>query len=148
MSGRLPWDGYFLSIAKVVATRSTCLRLPQGCGAVLVKDRRVLSMGYAGSIPGLPHCTDPGVGCLKGPDGGCLRTIHAEQNAVIQAAAHGVSIRGATLYTTLSPCLVCFKLMAGAHVERIVYAEEYRITEPQVTLAREARIAWEHYKET
>jgi dCMP deaminase len=121
---RPSWDEYFLRIAAVVATRSTCNRKQVGC--VLVRDKVVLSTGYGGSIRGQPHCTD--VGCITGPDGtGCVRTVHAETNAVAQAAQNGVSTRGATAYVTLSPCANCFKLLANAGIVRIVYSEQYRV---------------------
>lgn len=125
------WDRYFIEIAKVVATRSTCERKQVGC--VLVKDRRILSTGYGGSIRGQPHCTD--VGCDKGPDGGCQRTVHSEMNAIAQAASNGVSTEGATAYVTLSPCSWCFKSLVNAGIKRIVFAEEYRI-KPDYELAK------------
>lgn len=136
-------DTYFLNIASVVATRSTCLRVPQGVGSVLVRDKHILATGYAGSIRGAPHCTE--VGCfINEKTGGCERTTHSEQNCVIQAAQHGVSVEGATLYCTMSPCLVCFKICANAGVRRIVYLTEYRIVEPQKTWAAECGIEWLH----
>ncbi len=122
---RVSWDTYFLNIARVVATRSTCLRVPDGVGCVLVApDKKILATGYAGSLRGQPHCTDAGVGCLIDPQTtGCIRTVHAEQNAIIQAAQ---PLAGATAYVTLSPCVPCFKMLAQAGVRRIVYAKEYR----------------------
>jgi dCMP deaminase len=121
---RPDWDAYFVEMAVHAATRSSCCR--KQVGAVLVRNHRVLSTGYAGSVRGQPHCLD--VGCDIGPDGGCQRTVHAEMNAVAQAAANGVSTEGATCYCTLLPCYVCFKLLANAGVVRIVYREPYRIT--------------------
>ena len=120
---RKSWDEYFLTIAHDVAERSTCNRKKVGC--VLVRDRAILSTGYGGSIRGQPHCID--VGCEIGPDGGCLRTVHAEVNSVAQAAKHGTQIDGATAYVTLSPCYNCFKMLVNAGVKTIVFDEEYRI---------------------
>ena len=116
--GRPSWDEYFLSIAREVATRSTCAR--RHVGSVLVKERRILTTGYNGSPPGQAHCTDPGVGCLL-EDGKCIRTLHAEQNAIAQAALHGVSTKGATLYGTCRPCHVCARMIVGSGIERIVF---------------------------
>lgn len=127
---RPSWDDYFLRIAREVATRSTCNR--KQVGAVLVCSKRILSTGYGGSIRGQPHCTE--AGCLPGPDGGCTRTVHAECNAIAQAARNGVSTEGSTAYVTLSPCAWCFKVLANAGVVRIVYDEEYRVP-PDAELA-------------
>jgi dCMP deaminase len=118
---RVDWDTYFMDIAKVVASRSTCDR--KHVGALLVRDRMILSTGYNGSIRGMPHCDEAG---HLMESGHCVATIHAEANAVLQAARNGVRIDGADLYTTASPCWPCFKLIANAGVERIVYGEFYR----------------------
>ena len=118
---RASWDEYFMSIAQVVATRSTCPR--KYVGAVLVGKRTILSTGYNGSIRGMPHCSD--VGHMM-EDNHCVATIHAEANAIIQAARNGVVIEGATTYVTASPCWNCFKQLANAGVSRIVYGEFYR----------------------
>lgn len=140
---RPDWDTYFLKIAKVVASRSTCLRIPDGVGAVLVRNTQVLTTGYAGSIRGADHCTD--VGCLiDEKTGGCTRTIHAEINAILQAAQHGVRIRRATLYTTMSPCWDCFKSILNGGVNRIVYKVEYRDVERQKEFARLSDIPFIH----
>jgi dCMP deaminase len=121
MSGRVSWDQYFMDIAKQVATRATCDR--KHVGAVIVRGRTILSTGYNGSIRGLPHCDD--VGHMM-ENGHCVATVHAEANAIIQAATNGVSIDGATIYTTASPCWPCFKLIANAGLVRIVFGEFYR----------------------
>jgi len=118
---RASWDDYFMNIARVVASRSTCER--KFVGAVIVRDRTILSTGYNGSIRGMPHCTD--VGHLM-DDGHCVATIHAEVNAIIQAAKNGVSINEASIYVTASPCWNCFKAIANAGMKRIVYGEFYR----------------------
>lgn len=118
---RASWDDYFMQIARVVATRATCDR--KHVGALLVRDRMILSTGYNGSIRGMPHCSE--VGHLL-ENGHCVATIHAEANAVLQAAKNGVGIDGADIYTTASPCWSCFKLIANAGIKRIVYGEFYR----------------------
>jgi len=118
---RASWDEYFMSIAQVVATRSTCPR--KFVGAVLVRNRTILSTGYNGSIRGMPHCSD--VGHMM-EDGHCVATIHAEANAIIQAARNGVMIEGGTIYVTASPCWHCFKQIANAGILRICYGEFYR----------------------
>ena len=118
---RAGWDPYFMQIAQVVASRATCDR--KLVGALLVRDRMILSTGYNGSIRGMPHCDE--VGHLM-ENGHCVATIHAEANAILQAAKNGVRIEGADIYTTASPCWPCFKLIANAGLRRIVYGEFYR----------------------
>ncbi len=112
-----------MGIAEIVATRSTCPR--KMVGAVIVRDKNILSTGYNGSISGLAHCTE--VGCMI-ENGHCVRTIHAEANAIIQAAKHGVNISGSTIYVTASPCWNCFKTIANSGIKRIVFREFYRDT--------------------
>src|SRR5450432_977078 len=121
MDDRVPWDQYFMNIAQVVASRSTCPR--KFVGAVIVRDRTILSTGYNGSIRGMPHCTDAG---HMMEDNHCVATIHAEANAIIQAAKNGVRIDGGTMYTTASPCWNCFKLIANSGLLRVCYGEFYR----------------------
>ncbi len=121
MSERLSWDEYFMGIARMVASRSTCPR--KSVGAVIVRRQTILSTGYNGSVRGLPHCTE--AGCLM-EDGHCVATIHAEANAIIQAARNGVIIDGAECYVTASPCWSCFKMLANAGIRRIVFGEFYR----------------------
>ena len=118
---RASWDEYFLAIAIQVATRATCDR--KHVGAVVVRDRTILSTGYNGSISGMPHCDEAG---HMMEDGHCVATIHAEVNAVLQAARNGVAINGACVYTTASPCWPCFKMLSNAGIRRIVYREFYR----------------------
>jgi dCMP deaminase len=118
---RLSWDRYFMNLAREAATRSTCPR--KAVGAIIVRDKAVLATGYNGSIRGLPHCTE--VGCLMDNDH-CVRTVHAEANALLQAARHGVRIEEADIYVTASPCWDCFKLIANAGIRRILYGEFYR----------------------
>jgi len=114
------WDDYFLRIAAVVASRSTCDR--NHVGAVIVRDNIILSTGYNGSIRKMPHCNVNGH-AMK--DGHCTNTVHAEANAILQAAYTGVSIKEGTLYTTSSPCWHCFKLIANAGIKRVVFESVY-----------------------
>ncbi|MBN1584755.1 cytidine/deoxycytidylate deaminase family protein [Candidatus Uhrbacteria bacterium] len=139
---RPSWDDYFMAIAKIVATRSTCDRLR--AGAVLVKNKRIISTGYNGAPPGLPHCDGPAGHLME--DGHCIRTVHAEENCVLQAAAMGgVSTVGSTLYSTYSPCYHCFKKLAVAGIKRIVAGKIYR--DPNITEAcREAGIEFAIYE--
>jgi len=120
-AARASWDEYFMAIAEKVASRSTCDR--KHVGAVVVKDRMILTTGYNGSVRGLPHCDD--VGHLM-EDGHCVRTTHAEANALVQAARNGIRVDGAGIYVTASPCFGCFKLIANAGLSRIVFGEFYR----------------------
>lgn len=119
--GRPSWDVYFLQMAHHAASRATCPRAQVGC--VLVRNRRILTTGYNGSPAGLPHCLE--VGCMI-IDGHCLRSIHAEQNAIIQAALHGVTTFGATCYATHYPCIHCAKILINAGIVRVVYNDEYK----------------------
>lgn len=118
---RASWDEYFMNIAREVATRSTCDR--KHVGAVIVRDRSILATGYNGSIRGLAHCDDEG---HLMEDGHCVRTVHAESNAIAQAARHGMRIEDASIYVTASPCWGCFRLIANAGINRIVFGEFYR----------------------
>jgi len=118
---RASWDEYFMNIAREVATRSTCDR--KFVGAVVVRDKIILATGYNGSIRGLPHCDEEG---HLMEDGHCVRTVHAEANAMVQAAKSGVRIEGAGIYVTASPCWGCFRLIANAGIVRIVFGEFYR----------------------
>jgi dCMP deaminase len=117
---RPSWDNYFLQLAAIAATRATCDRAHVGC--VLVKDKHVLTTGYNGAARALDDCTL--VGCLM-IDGHCRRTLHAEQNAIIQAALHGVSTAGATAYLTHQPCLTCTLMLINAGIVHVVYSGEY-----------------------
>lgn len=132
---RREWDDYFMTIAETVAEQSTCDRALVGC--VLVKDKRMLTTGFNGSPKKQPHCSD--VGHLM-VDGHCVRTIHAEMNAIIQAALHGVSTDGATCYVTHFPCIICSKLLVNAGIARIVYHYPYRIDENATKFILEAGI--------
>ncbi len=118
---RPSWNEYFMNIAQEVAKRSTCERAQ--VGAVIVREKRILTTGYNGSPRGLEHCTE--VGCLM-DNGHCIRTLHAEQNAIIQAALHGVITEGATIYVTHQPCFICAKTIINAGISEIVYDREYK----------------------
>ncbi len=125
---RPSWDSYFMQLAEVVSGRSTCLR--RQVGAVIVKDKQILSTGYNGSPSGLKHCAE--VGCLRqqlgipsGERTEICRAVHAEQNALIQAAKHGVALEGADIYTTVEPCVLCTKLLINAGIRRIIYQVPY-----------------------
>ena len=118
---RVSWENYFMNIAKEAATRSTCDR--KHVGAVIVRDRTILSTGYNGSIRGMPHCDD--VGHLM-ENGHCVATIHAETNAILQAAKNGVMVDSAEIFITASPCWPCFKMLANAGIKKIFYGEFYR----------------------
>lgn len=138
---RPTWDEYFMELARSVAKRSTCNR--RHVGAILVRDKRILTTGYNGSPPGQPHCID--VGCLM-LDGHCVRTMHAEQNAIVQAAIHGIDVRGATCYVTSAPCVHCSKILIAADVKRIVYADSYPEGIGQ-QMAREAGVILDQFEE-
>ncbi len=125
---RPSWDKYFMEITHLVARRSTCLR--RKVGAVLVKDKNILATGYNGAPSGVVHCLE--VGCLReklaivsGERHELCRGLHAEQNAIVQAAKHGTNINGATLYCTTMPCIICAKMLINAGITRIVYEEGY-----------------------
>jgi dCMP deaminase len=128
MEARPSYDEYFMEMAYVVAKRSTCLR--RKVGAILVKEKHILSTGYNGAPKGMRHCSE--TGCLRenmnipsGERHELCRGLHAEQNAIIQAAVFGVSIKGSVLYCTNTPCVVCVKMLINAGVTEIIYAGEY-----------------------
>lgn len=126
---RPSWDEYFMEIARVVATRATCDRGRSGC--VIVLDRHILTTGYVGSPPGIAHCDDVGheMAEVTNDDGSiskhCIRSTHAEQNAIIQAARTGVSLKGSTLYCKMTPCYTCAKLVITAGITRVVAEKDY-----------------------
>ena len=140
-AGKRPsWDSYFMQLAQVVAGRSTCLR--RQVGAVIVKNRQILSTGYNGSPSGLLHCDE--VGCLRqslgipsGERHEICRAVHAEQNALVQAAKYGVALEGADLYVTHQPCILCTKLMINVGIRRVLYTHSYP-DQFAVSMAREA----------
>jgi len=128
MSPRPSWDEYFMEVTRQVATRSTCLR--RHVGAVIVKDKRILCTGYNGAPAGFPHCSE--TGCLRrqldipsGERQEICRGLHAEQNAIIQGALHGVSVRDAQMYVTHQPCITCAKMIINAGIGRVVCFDHY-----------------------
>ncbi len=128
MTERPSIDEYFLEIATVVAKRSTCLR--NRVGAVIARDKRILSTGYNGAPRNMEHCLD--IGCIRqqnniesGTRHEKCRAVHAEQNAIIQAALHGVSTDGATIYCTHQPCILCAKMIINSNIKRVVYIQSY-----------------------
>ncbi len=141
--GKRPdWDEYFLDIADLVSRRSTCRR--RSVGALLVKEKRILATGYNGAPTGLRHCLE--VGCLReknnvpsGERHELCRGLHAEQNSIIRAALHGVSVRGATLYCTNHPCVICAKMIINAGVAKVVFREGYS-DQLSVDMLREAGV--------
>jgi dCMP deaminase len=132
---RPDWDSYFLKIAYAVSERSTCDRAFIGC--VLVLDKRILTTGFNGSPAGQAHCDDAGHLMV---DGHCVRTIHAETNAIIQAALHGVSTRGSTCYVTHFPCVNCAKVLINAGIIRLVYCVAYRMDQVALDFLSAAKI--------
>jgi dCMP deaminase len=135
---RQSWDQYFMNIARMVSTRSTCPR--KSVGAVIVRENGILATGYNGSMAGAPHCTD--VGCMM-ENGHCIATIHAEANAVIHAAKHGVNLNGGILYVTASPCWNCFKMIVNSGIKTICYGEFYR-DERTIEWAKKLNINLKH----
>lgn len=131
MSDRPSWDQYFMTITRQVAERSTCCRAK--VGAVIVRDKNILATGYNGAPAGMPHCLD--VGCLvyksTTPSGeieeNCFRTIHAEINAIAQAAKNGAQIRDGDIYITHTPCIHCFKVLINVGIRRIFYEKPYKL---------------------
>ena len=139
---RPSWDDYFMEIADVVATRSTCVR--RRVGAILVKDKRILATGYNGVPAGIKHCGE--AGCLRekleipsGERHELCRGLHAEQNAIIQCAVHGVNLQGAVLYSTTQPCVLCSKMLINAGIKTIVFRGAYP-DELSLSLLEEAGI--------
>ena len=144
MNRRPSWDEYFMDMAVLTAKRSTCLR--RQVGAVIVKDKHIIATGYNGAPRGVPHCDEKG-GCLRqqmnvpsGERHELCRALHAEQNAIIQAATLGQSIEGGTIYVTNQPCVICAKMIINAGIRRIVVKEGYP-DELAVEILREAGLS-------
>ncbi|MFI3271702.1 MAG: cytidine/deoxycytidylate deaminase family protein [Pseudomonadota bacterium] len=142
---RMPWQDYFMNITYLVAERSTCSR--RKVGAIAVKDKHILATGYNGSPAGVAHCLE--IGCLReklgvpsGQRHEICRGIHAEQNVIVQAAVHGVSLAGATIYCTTQPCFICAKMLINCAVQGIYFAEEYP-DELSTAMMQEAGIPFE-----
>lgn len=144
---RPSWDEYFIGMMSYVGSRGTCDRGRSGC--VIVRDKRVISTGYVGSPPGLPHCDDVGhdihtvINKDKTKSQHCIRTIHAEQNAIVQAARFGVSLEGATLYCKLMLCHVCAKLVVAAGIKRLVAQNDYHASARSKDILKKAGIKLE-----
>jgi dCMP deaminase len=142
---RPSWDDYFLGIAEAVAQRATCDRGRSGC--VIVKDKQILVTGYVGSPSGLPHCDEVGhlLKTVQHEDGRitqhCMRTVHAEQNAICQAAKQGISIRGATLYCRMTPCRTCAMLLINCGIGRVVCERKYHAGEESEQMFRTAGVS-------
>ncbi len=145
---RPSWDAYFLQLADSVASRATCDRGRSGC--VIVKDRQILVTGYVGSPRGLPHCDDVGHMMKKvlHEDGKitqhCVRTVHAEQNAITQAARRGIALDGSTLYCRMTPCRTCCMLIINCGIERVVCERKYHAGAESEAMFAEAGIALEY----
>jgi dCMP deaminase len=140
---RPDWDAYFLDIARVVARRGNCLR--RQVAAVIVDDRRIISTGYNGTPRGVRNCMDGGCercagDAASGRDLGECICAHAEENAIAQAACHGIALRGATLYCTLSPCLTCARMIVNAGIRAVVYGDVYQFSRQTRALLREAGV--------
>jgi len=144
---RPSWDEYFIGMANYVGTRATCDRGRSGC--VIARSKRVISTGYVGSPPGLPHCDDIGHEMHKiisetGADSmHCVRTAHAEQNAIAQAARFGVSLQGSTLYCKMVPCYTCAKLAITAGIERVVAERNYHVSKRSKDIFKKAGVKLE-----
>jgi dCMP deaminase len=126
---------YLMNIAREVSTRSTCTR--KQVGAVIVRDRNILSTGYNGSMPGMPHCDEE---ACDVENGHCVATVHAEANAIAQAAKHGTAVKDSVLYTTASPCWLCFKLIVNAGIREIWYHEAYHLEARVLSAAKKLKI--------
>ena len=141
---RPSWDDYFLELANAASSRATCDRGKSGC--VIVRDKQVLATGYVGSPAGLPHCDDVGHLMKKViQENGeisehCLRTVHAEQNAICQAAKRGISIEGATVYTRMTPCRTCAMLLINCGIKKVVCERKYQLAEESEQLLADAGI--------
>ena len=141
MEKRIPWDQYFMLQAVLLSLRSTCTRL--SVGAILVRDQRMIAGGYNGSVSGDKHCIDDGCYMV---DGHCLRTIHAEMNAVLQCAKFGIPTDGAELYVTDFPCLQCTKMLLQAGVKKIHYLRNYNNDSYALELLKLKEVALEQVK--
>lgn len=148
---RPSWDEYFLELAAQVAKRATCDRGRAGC--VVVRDKRIIATGYVGSPPGLPHCDEVGHLLRKVVDEDgtvrqhCVRTTHAEQNAICQAARYGIALDGATLYCTMEPCRVCAMLLISAGIRRVVARRRYHAGQDTRELFQAAGVALEVWED-
>ena len=144
---RPSWDEYFIGLANYIGTRATCDRGRTGC--VIVRDKRIVSTGYVGSPPGLPHCDEVGHDMHKVIDENgkksmhCIRTIHGEQNAIAQAARFGISLEGATIYTKLTPCFTCAKSIIAVGIKRVVAEKDYHASKKSKEIFKKAGVKLE-----
>ena len=138
---RISWNEYFMAQSQLLALRSTCTRLT--VGATIVRDKRIIAGGYNGSIAGGDHCIDEGCYII---DNHCVRTIHAEMNALLQCAKFGVAAEGADMYVTHFPCLQCCKAIIQAGVKKVYYAEDYKNHPYAIELFKKAGVATEQVK--
>jgi dCMP deaminase len=138
------WDRYFLDLCEAVSKRATCDRGRSGC--VIVKDKRIMTTGYVGAPSGLPHCDEAGHDMRKVLDDNgnvtqhCVRTLHAEQNAIIQAARFGIPLEGATLYCKMTPCRTCAMMIINAGIKRVVCEKRYHTDEDTKQMLKQARV--------
>ncbi len=146
---RPDWDEYFMNIAKVVASRSNCIK--RKVASIIIKDKRVISTGYNGTPRGAKNCNEGG--CPRcnnmAPSGTALEDClcsHGEENAITQAAYHGTSLKGATLYTTLSPCLLCTKMIINSGIAEVVYNRDYALNERALALLKECGVVLRQYR--
>ncbi len=149
---RPTWDEYFMDVCRAIAKRATCDRGRSGC--VIAKDHHILVTGYVGAPAGLPHCDDVGhqFKKLHHEDGSvtqhCVRTVHAEQNAICQAAKRGISIEGATLYCKMTPCRTCAMLIINCGIERVVAEKRYHDSNDTIEMFKKAGIILEHISDS
>lgn len=139
---RKSWDQYFMDLCDLVATRSTCDR--KAVGAVIVKDKRIISTGYNGSVSGQPHCCDAGHLLV---DNHCVRVVHAEQNAIFMASKFGISLNGTTMYCNMFPCWNCFKAIVSAGIVELVVRDQYKSNETDLVLqtAKDANVCIRYF---
>lgn len=143
-TGRPDWDRYFLDLCEAVSKRATCDR--GRCGAVIVKDKRIMTTGYVGAPAGLPHCDEAGHDMRKVIDEHdkisqhCVRTLHAEQNAIIQAARFGIPLEGATLYCKMTPCRTCAMMIINAGIKRVVCEKRYHADVETIEMFKQAQV--------
>lgn len=133
---RISWDQYFIAQAAILSTRSTCTR--RHVGAILVKEHRIIASGYNGAVSGTPHCTEVGDYVV---DGHCIRAVHAEQNALMQAASMGIAVEGSEVYVTDVPCVQCTKLLLQAGIKKINFMRDYHNDEFAESLLEEKNVA-------
>ena len=138
------WDRYFLDMCEAVAARATCDR--GKCGAVIVKDKRIMTTGYVGSPAGLPHCDEAGHDMRQVTNGNgevtqhCVRTLHAEQNAILQAARFGIPLEGSTLFCKMTPCRTCAMMIINAGIKRVVCEKRYHVDADTIEMFKQAGI--------